>query len=403
MKPAAPRGRVDPGARAGRSRWAVGLMSGTSADGIDAALVEIQGSAERPRPRLKAFRTFPYPASLRDELLLLASGEAAPAGEISRLNFVLGGLFADAALAVCRQGGISPRRLAVIGSHGHTVFHQGRGREGRSKKIPASTLQIGEPGVIAERTGTTVVADFRTSDIAAGGEGAPLVPLVDHLLLGDAKLGSIALNLGGIANVTAIPAGARVEDVFGFDSGPGNMLLDGLARHFSHGRKLYDKGGRRASRGAVIQPLLNELLGGEFIRRRPPKSAGREQFGAAFLGRYFLARAKARPEDLLRTATEFTAQSVSRAVAQFVLPRASFHLVIVSGGGAHNAFLLERLGELLQPLRLLKSDDFGLPVDAKEAIAFALLADRTLHGLPGNLPAVTGARRAVVLGKLCRR
>ncbi|MGH9342806.1 MAG: anhydro-N-acetylmuramic acid kinase, partial [Terriglobia bacterium] len=381
-------------------RFAVGLISGTSTDGIDAALMKIQGRADHPRVRLEAFGAFPYPTDTRKALLDVASGKATRAAEISRLNFIVGELFAEAALAVCRRGHIRPERLSVIGSHGQTIFHQGPQVGRNSKHHPASTLQIGEPAVIAERTRTPVVADFRAADLAAGGQGAPLVPMVDYLLLRNAKLGSIALNLGGIANITAIPPGARIEDVLGFDTGPANIVIDGLMLRITRGEGFYDVDGAWARRGEVIKPLLATLLRMEFFHRPPPKSAGREQFGDEFVHRHFLAGRRARPQDLLATATELTARSVAGAITRFVMPRGRFHRLIVSGGGTHNRFLMERLRELLPGLAFHTSTDFGLPVDAKEAIAFALLADRTLHGLPGNLPAVTGARRAVVLGKI---
>lgn len=384
-------------------QWAVGLISGTSMDGIDAALARIDGPAWRPRVWMKSFITLPYPAATRKALLRLASSEPTTTAELSRLNFALGELFAEAALAVCHKGHVSPKQLRVIGSHGQTVFHRGsRRRAHRPSLEPASTLQIGEPAVIAERTGATVVADFRATDIAAGGQGAPLVPLVDYLLLRDAKRGVIALNLGGIANLTAIPAAAQADDVFGFDTGPGNMVIDGLTRHFTRGRKTYDDGGQWANRGRVIEPLLAETLRMSFFRSKPPKSAGREQFGGEFLKQHFLDRRSAKPEDLLRTATELTARSVAGAITAFVLNRGHYHRLIISGGGAHNRLLLARLAELLPQITLHTSDHFCLPVDAKEALAFALLAVRTLRGLPGNLPAVTGARRPVAMGKIVK-
>lgn len=378
-------------------RLAVGLISGTSMDGIDAALVRLSGPAEKPRVRLRAFLTVPYPKAARRALLRVAGRESTTAGEISQLNFLLGELFAEAALRVCRRGGVSPHRLAVIGSHGQTIYHQGSPALLGEHRI-ASTFQIAEPAVLAARTGAPVVADFRTADLAAGGQGAPLVPLVDYLLLRDTRQGRVALNIGGIANVTVIPARARPGEVFGFDTGPGNMVMDALVRLFT--RKTRDAGGRLASRGKVLEPLLSQILRLPFFRRRPPKSAGREQFGREFLARYFLGRRGARFEDLLRTATELTARTIADAVERFILPVAKIQRLIVSGGGAHNRLLMSRLKELLPQLRVDLSDRHGLPVDAKEAIAFAVLADRTLHRLPGNLPAVTGARKPLVLGKL---
>ena len=380
-------------------RLAVGLMSGTSMDGIDAALVRLSRPPDRLQVRLVAFKTFPYPLQVRKKILRVAGGEPASAREISQLNFLLGELFAEAALQLCRAARISPARLAVIGSHGQTIYHQGSPAR-QAGHLVSSTLQIAEPAVIAARTGTPVVADFRTADMAEGGQGAPLVPLVDYLLLRDERQGTVALNIGGIANITVIPAGAVPESVFGFDTGPGNMITDSLVRHFTRGRKTYDAGGRMAARGKVIEPLLLELLHLPFFRRHPPKSAGREQFGKNFVVRHFLGRRGANHADLLRTATELTAQSIAAALDGFVLSDHPVHRLIVSGGGGHNRLLVSRLGRLLPRLDVHLSDRYGLPVDAKEAIAFAVLADRTFHGLPGNLPAVTGARRAVVLGKL---
>ncbi|HEY6290694.1 MAG TPA: anhydro-N-acetylmuramic acid kinase [Terriglobia bacterium] len=384
------------------TRLAMGLMAGTSLDGVDAAVVQLSGSFENPKFRLLAFSTTPYPAHLRWRLLRVASGEATTAGELSELNFRVGEAFARAAIRLCRRTQIDLKRLTVVGSHGQTVFHQGS-TAGKSR---SSTLQIGEPALIAHLMGAPVVADFRPADMAAGGEGAPLVPMVDYLVLRDDRQGTVALNIGGVANVTVIPAGARPEQVFGFDSGPGNMVIDALARHFTQGRRQYDSGGRSAARGLVIEPILKRALAFSFFRRRPPKSAGREQFGSKFVQRYFLGRSGSGPdrfEDLLCTATELTARSIAEALGRLGLPPGSeLHRLVVSGGGASNALLLARLQALLPTLRVQRSDGFGLPADAKEAIAFAILGDRTLHALPGNLPSVTGAERAVVLGKLVR-
>jgi anhydro-N-acetylmuramic acid kinase len=332
----------------------------------------------------------------------VATGYGITAGEVSQLNFVLGELFAKAALDVCHAAHVSPRRVSVIGSHGQTVYHQGRAEliQGHHAPVGANTLQIAEPAVIAERTGAPVVADFRTADMAAGGQGAPLVPMVDYLLLRDARKGTVALNIGGIANVTVIPAAAKPLDVFGFDTGPGNMVTDALVGHFTRERERYDAGGRVAALGKVNELLLAHALNHPFFSQAPPKSAGREQFGHAFVAHHFLSRRRPRFEDLLRTAVELTAQTIAGALARFVFPQTKIDRLIVSGGGAHNRLLMNRLAELLPRLTVELSDRYGLPVDAKEAIAFAMLADRTLHGLPGNLPSVTGARRAVVLGKI---
>ena len=384
------------------ARLLAGLMAGTSLDGVDAALVRLTGPAAGPRVRLLGFVSVPYPPGVRRRVLQVAAGQPVPAGEISQLNFLLGALFADAALQVCREAGIAPERLAGIGSHGQTLFHQGLPRLDAGRKV-SSTLQIAEPAVIAERTGAPVVANFRTADVAAGGQGAPLVPRVDYLLFRDKKQGTVTLNIGGIANITVIPAGAPAEDVYGFDTGPGNMIMDGLVSAFTRGRRHYDSGGRMAARGKVLDDVLARVLRFPFFRKPPPKSAGREQFGEEFTRRFFLSRLPgARAENLLRTASELTARTIAEALRRFVYPGVSVQRLIVSGGGAHNRLLLSRIGELLPEIKLMSSDAFGLPVDAREAIAFAILADRTLQGLTGNLPAVTGARRAVVLGNVSR-
>ncbi len=385
----------------GGARLAVGLISGTSMDGVDAALVALLGTPEKTSVRPRAFVTVPYPLAVRQQLQRIAAGELTTAGETSQLNFLLGELFAEAALSACRRARVSPKRLRVIGSHGQTVYHQGVPTRCAGRRV-SSTFQIAEPAVIAERTGVPVVADFRTADMAAGGQGAPLVPMVDYLLLRDEREGRVALNIGGIANVTVIPAGCEPEEVFGFDTGPGNMVMDALVRRFTRGRRGFDAGGRIASRGCVILPLLEEILRLPFFRRRPPKSAGREQFGEAFVRRYFLTRRAARFEDLVRTAAELTAATISDALERFVWPRCRIQRLIVSGGGAHNRILLAGLQAFMPHLAMEFSDRYGLPIDAKEAIAFAVLADRTMHGLPGNLPSVTGARRPVVLGKIAR-
>jgi len=440
------------------ARLVVGLISGTSMDGIDAAVVRISGPATQPRVRLLAFETMPYPDWLRERLLAIAGGDSTTAEEIDQLHTLLGAAFGEAAVQVCRRGRVNPKQLFAIGSHGQTIHHFGglkltREFRAAARKLLAKviereqrkgtwaaksspqaigidltffpeimktlekgtpvhpelwlvatpcTLQIAEPAFIAERTGAPVVADLRPADMAAGGQGAPLVPMVDYLLLRDARKGTVALNIGGIANFTVIPAGAKPEQVFGFDTGPGNMIIDGLVRHLTKGKKGFDAGGRWAAKGRVIEPLLDEMLRIPFFAQQPPKSAGREQFGQHFIQQFFLRRRGARPEDLLRTATELTARTIADALERFVLGKIAIHRLIISGGGAHNRLLMGRLTELLPSLRVHGSDEFGLDVDAKEAIAFAVLADRTMHGLPGNLPTVTGARHFVVLGKISR-
>ncbi len=380
----------------------LGLMSGTSADGIDVALVRIAAPRGKIDARLENFCTVPWPQPVRSTVLRIAEARPTTAAQTSQLNFRLGELFARAALRACRRFRIPPRRIALIGSHGQTIYHQGRGTPFLGAPSQASTLQIGEPSVIAARTGITTVADFRPADMAAGGQGAPLVPFVDYLLYRDAHCGRVALNIGGIANVTVIPAGARPQEVMAFDTGPGNMVIDALVRHFTRGRKSYDRDAQMARKGRVVPQLLDALLADRYFRRPPPKSAGREQYGQPYVARLLTRgrRLKARPEDLVRTATLATALSIVDALHRWVVPRHRIHELIISGGGAHNPLIVAQLTAGLQGIEVLHAGDFGVPDDAKEAFAFAVLAYQTFHGRPANLPAATGAKHPAILGKV---
>ncbi len=389
--------------RSPRAMRVLGLMSGTSADGIDVALVRISGAPPKIAAQLENFLTLPFPPAVRAGVLRLANGGATSTAEVSQLNFLLGELFARAARAACRRFGAPQRRIDLIGSHGQTIYHQGEARPFLGRTPVASTLQIGEPAVIAARTGITTVGDFRPADMAAGGQGAPLVPLVDYLLYRHPRQGRVALNLGGIANVTVIPPAARPEQVAAFDTGPGNMVVDGLVRHFSRGRRSYDRDARIARRGRLLPRLLDALLADRYFRRAPPKTAGREQFGQSYCARLLAwgRRHKARPADLVRTATVLTALSVVDAFHRWILPRTKVRQLIVSGGGAHNPLLMAQIQAALPGIEILRSADLGVPEDAKEAFAFAILAYQTHHGRPGNVPGATGARRPAILGKLC--
>jgi anhydro-N-acetylmuramic acid kinase len=363
-----------------------GLISGTSADGIDVALVEIAGKSWRAQLQVRKFATVPYPRRVRQAILDASNAAAISVAEISHLNFLLGELFASALLKVC-----GANKPDLIGSHGQTIYHQGRPAGSRK----ASTLQIGEPAVIAARTGVTTVGDFRVADMAAGGQGAPLVPFLDYTICRHARRSRVALNIGGIANVTVIPAGAGPEGVIAFDTGPGNMVLDGLVEHFTSGRRKYDRGGRWAERGEVNDALLEELLRDPYYKCPPPKTAGREQYGGDFVG--MLLRSGLCDEDLLATATVLTAITIAQAIHDFGGGRPDD--VLVSGGGVHNGFLMEHLKGAVRG-NILRAEDFGIPGDAKEAVLFALLAYETFHQRPSNIPAATGARSAV-LGKVC--
>lgn len=349
-----------------------GLISGTSVDGIDVAVVDIDKSIQ-----VVSTSTVPYPPEVRAAILSVSNAVTHTA-TIARLNFLLGELFAEAVM----HCGVPLDTIQLIGSHGQTIFHQGEPVEFCGRKV-ASTLQIGEAAVIAERTGIETIADFRTADMAAGGKGAPLVPFLDHQLFRHPERARIALNIGGIANITVIPANASPEKIIAFDTGPGNMIMDALAPPF-------DRDGEGARSGRVDTGLLEKLLADPYYDRDPPKSCGREQYGEEFV--------RATRIDIA-TATELTAQSIARAIGRYPDTRE----VIVSGGGAHNGYLMERLTALVAskgPARVTTSAEFGIGVDSKEAILFALLAYQTYHGRAANLPAATGARKSMILGKI---
>lgn len=348
-----------------------GIMSGTSLDGIDVAVVEIGHG----RIDTIGFRSTPYPAKVREAILQVSDAAA-----ISRLNFQLGELYARAVLDAVRRYG----PVKLIGCHGQTIFHEGA----------RNTLQIGEPAVIAERTGVPVVSNFRTRDIAAGGQGAPLVPYVDYFLFRHARRTRVALNIGGIANVTIIPAAATHEKVIAFDTGPGNMVIDALVREYSGGRLLYDRNGRIAAAATIQRDLLTELLRDPYYRLPAPKSTGREQYGTEFVAR--MRKSKAALPDLIATATALTAATIAGALGG--LPAE----IIVSGGGAHNRYLMALLAAFLPQATLCTSAAYGIDPDAKEAVAFAVLAYQTWRQRPSNLPSATGAKRAVILGHLTR-
>ncbi|MFQ5777168.1 MAG: anhydro-N-acetylmuramic acid kinase [Terriglobia bacterium] len=380
----------------------VGLMSGTSADGIDVALARITGSGQRLRAHLENFCTFPYPTPVRRAILRVANANRRPTlsvGEISQLNFLLGELFARTVRRAARRFRVSLGQIDLIGSHGQTVYHQGAPELFAGRRV-ASTLQLGEPAVLVERTGIPVVADFRPRDIAAGGQGAPLVPFVDFLLYRHSRRGRVALNLGGIANVTVIPAGGRSEKVFAFDTGPGNMVIDAVVERVTRGRRHYDRGGALAARGQPLKAVVQRLLRHPYFRRSPPKSAGREQFGEAYAHQLLRELSGARAQDKVRTAAELTVESIAYAFKRFIVPRVAIHDVILSGGGARNSLLVQRLRARLAAQKFVSAGRLGVDEKAKEAFAFAVLAYQTWRGEPGTLPSATGARRSVVLGTI---
>lgn len=373
--------------RARKQRLVVGLLSGTSADGTDAALCAIEGFDETTRLTMRAFVSTPFTRPLRERIFRVSEANAA---ELCDLDVLLGEAFAEAARAVCAAAGVAMTDVDLIGSHGQTAVHHPRsaGRLG-------STMQIGEAAVIAERTGCPVISDFRVRDVAAGGEGAPLVPLVDHLLFRMPGRRRALQNIGGIANVTLV--GEKLSELVAFDNGPGNMPLDTVARAASGGLESFDRDGARASRGQVDAALLAELHQHPYLARPIPKSTGREDFGKEFVYP-LLARFDARKDDLLATLTRFSAEAIARSYRE-MLPALPDE-VFVSGGGALNPTLMAHLTELLAPIPVQSVAVLGVDPEAKEAMSFAVLANQTLFGQPGNVPAVTGAAGPRVLGKL---
>jgi anhydro-N-acetylmuramic acid kinase len=382
----------------------IGMMSGTSADGIDAALAEISGAPPSLTAKLAGHCHVSFPPYVRERILRVANGAEIPAAEISELNFLLGEELGRAVMNACKKWRVAPGEVSLIGSHGQTIFHQGIKSKYHGKLRIPSTLQIGDISVIAARTGITTIGDFRPADMAAGGQGAPLIPFADYLLYRDSLRGRVALNIGGIANVTLIPAHARPEDVFAFDTGPGNMIVDALVERTTFGREEFDRDARIALSGRTIPELLVRLMREPYLRQKPPKSTGRELFGANYAQELLTwgKRHHAGAADLIRTATIFTAMSIADAFRRFILPRTHVEELIVAGGGLHNPLVMAQLAASLPGIEVVPATRFGVLPEAKEAFGFALLAYETYHGRPGNLPSATGAKRAAVLGKIAR-
>jgi anhydro-N-acetylmuramic acid kinase len=377
-----------------------GVMSGTSADGIDVAIVHITRGRSKPAMALLAHKGYSFPAALRRAVLSAMNAAATSTAELARLNWRLGIAYAEAVEATAARHKV---KLDLIGCHGQTLYHQARAAAYAGRRF-ACTWQIGEAAVIAQRLRVPVASNFRPADMVAGGQGAPLVPLLDYVLFADAKRGRVLQNIGGIANLTAIPASERSSAVMAFDTGPGNMVIDALAQRLFN--RPYDRNGATAARGVVLEPVLREMLRNTYFSEKPPRTAGREQFGREYAEKFLTACERVTHEaaDALATATALTAETIAQSYKRFVLPGMKGRAVdyIVSGGGARNATLMAMLATRLEPLdcELATSEGFGMPAEAKEAAAFALLAWQTWHRLPGNLPSATGARRNVVLGQV---
>jgi anhydro-N-acetylmuramic acid kinase len=376
-----------------------GVMSGTSGDGADVALVDLSSRGRAKMPilmRLIGHYHVPYPERIRRAVLECMNAQSARVSDLARLNVLLGEIYAEAVDRAQRKFRV---KAVLVGCHGQTLYHQGDPAVFLGRKL-ACTWQTGEGAVLAAKLGVPVVSDFRPADIAAGGKGAPLVPFFDYAFYRDSRIGRIAQNIGGIANATAIPARAGLEDVIAFDTGPGNMVIDALCEQLFH--IPYDDEGRIAASGRVLEEVVTRALGAPFFRKKPPKTAGREEFGREFVRRFLETCGKADKRDVVATATALTARSIAESLRRFVLTRTGYRELVASGGGTRNATLMAMLANATAPLglRLRSSDEFGLPSEAKEAVAFAMLAHQSWHRRPGNVASATGAKRPVVLGKI---
>jgi len=376
-------------------------MSGTSVDGIDAAVVEITGHGLETVVNLIVFETFPFPSGVPQRILALCQPDTSRVDDICEMNFYIGHLFAEAAKHTLQKNGIHAGDIDLIGSHGQTIHHLPLFTEPQGKiKIP-STLQIGEPAVIAHETGIPTIADFRVADMAAGGQGAPLVSYPDYLLFHSSVKTVGLLNIGGIANLTLLPANGAFDSVSAADTGPGNMCIDAAVGEITDGRERYDKAGHRAARGTPYRPLIDEWLQHPFFQLTPPKTTGREMFGYTFAMECLSAcrQHNLADNDVIATLTELTVQTVALYISQFTTEQNPIDILYVSGGGVHNQTIMRRLNEVLVNTTVEPVDNSGISADAKEAIAFAILANESLHGQAGNLPSATGASVRKILGK----
>ena len=412
----------------------IGLMSGTSADGIDACLVEISGNGLHTRINVIVSETYPYDETTRTAILDTCNPETGTVDKVCQLNFHLGKLFANAAKSIANKVHISIKDIDLIGSHGQTIYHlpnqttmkktedrnqksEVRSNESNSNTVDIdafkkemwdlphirSTLQIGEPSVIAQETGVTTVADFRPRDMAAGGQGAPLVPYVDFLLFRDKEKGRALQNIGGIANVTVLPKNCGINDVIAFDTGPGNMIIDRITELVTNNTHHFDEGGKLAERGRIHDSLLAVLLAHPYLSKPPPKTTGREEFGISFADNLYkdAIHSGIKDMDILATVTAFTARSIADSYKHWILSKHPLSEIILSGGGSHNDTLIKFLRQYLEPIiQIHLINKFGISPNTKEALAFAILANETISYNPNNIPSATGAREAVIMGKI---
>ena len=381
------------------SRVVAGLMSGTSLDGVDAVLAVLEGSGPNLDVEPEAFVHVPYPDALRALLRRNSTPASSSVRDLARLNVRLASLYADAVDQVLAEADRDRDALDLVGSHGQTVQHLPEPADCAGEDVRA-TLQIGNPSTLATRLGVPVVGDFRSADVALGGQGAPLVPYFDYVALTAPDEARGLLNLGGIANLTVLPADGAPDDVLAFDTGPANMVTDALADRLFDAP--FDRNGRHAAAGTPDYDLLADLLDGDYFRTEPPKSTGREAFGADYVDR-LLGAAQSRgldAEDTMATATLLTAASVYQAYAQYIREEQSIDVLVVSGGGVHNNTLMRMLTDAFAPIPVRPAAEYGVDADAKEALCFAVLAHETVNGVPTNLPSVTGASAATLLGSI---
>lgn len=388
------------------SRLVVGLMSGTSVDGVDAALVEITGHGEKTKVNLLAFDSYPFPPELRARVFRLFNPREARVDAICQLDFLLGEVFAAAVERLLKDHGRRMEEVDLVASAGQTIWHDPQPVVEDAKVDwidhpieTRSTFAIGQSAVIAERTGITTVGDLRVRDVAAGGQGAPLIAYADWVLLRDERRGRCVQNIGGISNVTYLPPAATTDDVVAFDTGPGNMVIDALTEVATRGALKYDKDGVLAASGNVIPELLDAWMDDAYFRKPPPKTTGREHFGVQFARRIMTESHGVPIEDLIATATALTAESIARAYRDFILPRGPIDEVVVGGGGSQNPTLMRMLAERLPGCTILRHEQFGINSKAKEAIGLAIIANDAIAGLNTNIPGATGGR-PTVLGKI---
>ena len=382
------------------SKYVIGLMSGTSLDGVDVALVEINGNWVETKIKLIGFLEYPFPLGLKELILKNSIRETSNVEDITRLNFLIPQIYEEAIDSLCKDILFDKAKIDLIGSHGQTIHHLPEQTEFFNHQV-ASTLQIGDPAVLAKLTGKITVGDFRTGDVALGGQGAPLVPYFDYLIFHSTEKNRALLNIGGISNITILNKNGRQPDILAFDTGPGNMMIDHLMKKFFG--KNFDENGMVASTGKINQDLLVALITKDsFIEAKPPKSTGREYYGEEFLDPLFEEFADVSPEDWLHTITKFTAYAVHRNYEKFVQEETMIDELYVSGGGAKNRFLYQSLSMKFGDQTEVKViDEIGISSDAKEAICFAVLANETISGNAANIPRTTGASKATILGKIC--